>query len=93
MGLLPIGIGIKKLLDHENEKEKIEEAKEKLEKRKHWQFLTVAAITIANWGDNIGIYVPIFASSTFGEITAIIIAFMVMLALWCGFAYYILSTI
>jgi cadmium resistance protein CadD (predicted permease) len=34
-GLLPIGIGIKKLLDHENEEEEIEEAKEKLEKRKH----------------------------------------------------------
>jgi cadmium resistance protein CadD (predicted permease) len=91
MGLLPIGIGIKKLLDHENEEEEIEEAKEKLEKRKHWRFLTVAAITIANGGDNIGIYVPIFAASTFGEITAIVIVFMVMVALWCGFAYYLVN--
>ncbi|MEP0824000.1 MAG: cadmium resistance transporter [Nitrososphaera sp.] len=91
MGLLPIGIGIKKLLEKENEEEEIEEAKERLEKRQRWKFLTVAAITIANGGDNIGIYVPIFATSTFSDIAGIVIVFMVMVALWCGFAYYLVN--
>ncbi|MEM3160143.1 MAG: cadmium resistance transporter [Nitrososphaera sp.] len=91
MGLLPIGIGIKKLLDREDEEEEIEEAKERLERRKRWRFLTVAAITIANGGDNIGIYVPIFATTTLGETASIIVVFMVMVALWCGFAYYLVN--
>jgi cadmium resistance transport/sequestration family protein len=88
MGLLPIGIGVKKLLE-KSDGEGIEEAKEKLNQRQHWKFLTVAAITISDGGDNIGIYVPLFASSTFGEIIVIIMVFMVMVALWCGFAYYL----
>ena len=43
----------------------------------------VALVTIANGGDNIGAYVPVFATRTPVEIVAIVLVFLVMTALWC----------
>jgi cadmium resistance transport/sequestration family protein len=50
------------------------------------QTYQVAAITIVNGGDNIGIYVPLFASSSFPQLIAILLIFLGMVAVWCGLA-------
>ncbi len=47
----------------------------------------VAAVTLANGGDNVGIYVPLFAHSTLAELTIILSAFLVMIGIWCIIAY------
>jgi cadmium resistance transport/sequestration family protein len=47
----------------------------------------VASITIANGGDNIGIYVPFFATSNSTQILVIIIVFAVLVAVWCYAGY------
>jgi cadmium resistance protein CadD (predicted permease) len=44
--------------------------------------LEVAGVTIANGGDNLGVYVPLF-SSTPTMILPSVIAFTVMTGLWC----------
>jgi cadmium resistance protein CadD (predicted permease) len=78
MGLVPITIGIKELLQIRNNKDRIgeEEEEEEVSKKKLLQeqevkigiryhqlsFLAVAAVIISNGGDNIGIYTPLFAS-------------------------------
>ncbi|USK33136.1 cadmium resistance transporter [Bacillus sp. F19] len=47
----------------------------------------VASITVANGGDNIGIYVPFFATSSSTQILIIIIVFAVLVAVWCYAGY------
>lgn len=43
----------------------------------------VAAVTIANGGDNVGIYIPLFSRmNLFGIFTTVII-FTILIALWC----------
>ncbi len=85
LGLVPISLGIwaafKKEEDEEDEEE---EVREKLEARKSaLLFWTVTLITIASGGDNIGIYIPYFASMPAGEITAALAVFALATALLC----------
>ena len=56
----------------------------------HLSFLTVAAVTISNGGDNIGIYTPLFASyNTSLEVITLVSVFMAMTAVWCAIGYYL----
>jgi cadmium resistance protein CadD (predicted permease) len=43
----------------------------------------VAAVTFANGGDNIGVYVPVFSSITAGAVTVYVVVFLALVALWC----------
>ena len=45
--------------------------------------LTVAAVTFANGGDNIGVYIPVFAVAGPSGMPAYVIAFLVGVGLWC----------
>jgi cadmium resistance protein CadD (predicted permease) len=44
---------------------------------------TVAAITFSNGGDNIGVYVPVFATVGAATTTIYVAVFMLMVAVWC----------
>jgi len=50
------------------------------------QVLMVAAVTIANGGDNLSVYIPLFASNPAG-VPVFVIVFAVMTALWCAAAH------
>ena len=43
----------------------------------------VFIVTFANGGDNIGIYIPLFASMSLVDILVTVIIFMLLVALWC----------
>ncbi|WP_446042148.1 cadmium resistance transporter [Streptomyces sp. SID1121] len=45
--------------------------------------LEVAAVTFANGGDNIGVYVPVFATSGIGGMSVYAAVFLVLVAVWC----------
>jgi cadmium resistance protein CadD (predicted permease) len=45
--------------------------------------LHVAAVTFANGGDNIGVYVPVFAVAGIGSMIAYVAVFLVGVAIWC----------
>jgi cadmium resistance protein CadD (predicted permease) len=94
LGLLPIAWGVWLLvqlwrkrghphLDHEGDLATENEFATKL----HSQVLGVAAITIANGGDNLSVYIPLFAKDV-SAITLYIGVFTVLTAAWCwlGFA-------
>ena len=49
------------------------------------QVLAVAAVTVANGGDNLGVYIPLFAAEPYA-IPAFALIFGVMTALWCALA-------
>jgi cadmium resistance protein CadD (predicted permease) len=52
-------------------------------RRASGQVLAVSAVTIANGGDNIGIYTPVFAVRAADEVALFGVVFAVMTALWC----------
>lgn len=52
------------------------------------QIYKVAAITFANGGDNISIYVSLFASSNFQQLFITLIVFYILIAVWCYLGYF-----
>jgi cadmium resistance protein CadD (predicted permease) len=79
--LIPIAIGVRKLIALKGEQA------EKIGVRRVESSLTVAAITFANGGDNVAIYTPLFASSTWAALILTLITFSVMIGLWCVAGY------
>ncbi|QRE77020.1 cadmium resistance transporter [Methylobacterium aquaticum] len=51
--------------------------------------LAVAAVTVANGGDNIGIYTPVFATASGPRLLLIVAVFAAMVALWLGLAHWL----
>ena len=47
----------------------------------------MAIVTMANGGDNIGVYTPSFAIRSASEIAVIALIFVVITALWCFLAH------
>lgn len=84
LGLIPLILGIRVAISRGKEEEEEGEEKEiveKLESRKSTQlFWTIALITIASGGDNLGIYIPYFATLSAGEIATALIIFAISTA-------------
>lgn len=92
LGILPIAIGLNRLFIPETEEEEVSENQP--EKSSSWfsnllspQVYSVAAVTFANGGDNVGIYVPLFAASTWESLLVILGVFFSMVGVWCYTAY------
>jgi len=97
MGIIPIIIGIKKLIDYYKNKKEPEDTNSKkynklTKTNPELSFLSVAAVTFSNGADNIGIYTPLFASNnTIGQIVILVVIFIIMTAVWCSIGYYLVN--
>jgi cadmium resistance protein CadD (predicted permease) len=93
MGLVPISIGIIRLIHMRKHDNLIsEQTTERVSKWHHLSMVSVATVTFSNGGDNIGIYTPLFAKyNSAGEIVFISLIFMIMTGIWCIVAYYLMS--
>jgi cadmium resistance protein CadD (predicted permease) len=49
----------------------------------------VATVTFANGGDNIGVYVPVFAVAGIGSMIGYVAVFLVGVAVWCAAGWYV----
>lgn len=99
LGLVPIAIGISHLVKRENDENEVQavsgefkcqsnsSAVSKLANLFNAQTLNVAAVTVANGGDNIGIYLPLFASSDLPSLAVILAVFFLLVGVWCYAAY------
>lgn len=100
LGILPIIIGLKQLLSPEEETTEIQTVTSDFKQSPHRNPIIsfilsllhpntykVAAVTIANGGDNISIYIPLFAGHSFASLGVILSVFFVMVAVWCFIAY------
>lgn len=90
LGLVPILLGASRLLNQEDDND--EENLFLAERKPFAGFLSpqtygVAAITFANGGDNIGIYMPLFASSSWENLIIILSEFFILVGVWCYTAY------
>lgn len=85
LGILPILIGLKKLW--ELKRGEVDEAH--IERGASHAVFTVAAVTFANGGDNLGIYTPLFASFSLFELLVTLAVFFISVALWCALGYFL----
>jgi cadmium resistance transport/sequestration family protein len=87
LGFVPIAIGISNLVNNQEDEPEIQTVSDTAVKNLLViiapQTYKVAAVTFANGGDNIGIYVPLFASSNLAELTVICLTFLVLIGVWC----------
>ncbi|MFG3420803.1 cadmium resistance transporter [Micromonospora sp. NPDC049460] len=74
LGLLPIALGVRALLDRE-----ADEAPAVV-----GSTLGVAGVTIANGADNIAVYVPVFRALGPADSAVFLLVFVVLVALWCA---------
>jgi cadmium resistance protein CadD (predicted permease) len=92
LGIAPIVIGGKKLLDLYRSRDRTEESLEfHPVSRAYMRTTAVALVTIANGGDNIGVYTPTFAIRSGHEVAMRALVFAVMTALWCFIAHSIVN--
>jgi cadmium resistance protein CadD (predicted permease) len=97
LGIVPMAIGIRRLVQILRQRAvKVATTavptKPAVINRSYLYFLAVAAITFSNGGDNIGIYTPLFAQyNSIIQVTTLILVFLVMTAVWCAAAYYLVN--
>ncbi|MBD2071976.1 cadmium resistance transporter [Leptolyngbya sp. FACHB-671] len=92
LGIVPIVIGLSRLINPVQDEDEEAEAPQSPERSWYSSLLSpqaygVAAVTFANGGDNIGIYVPLFASSNGLTLSVILAVFFVLVGVWCFAAY------
>jgi cadmium resistance protein CadD (predicted permease) len=101
LGFLPIAIGLSQLLKREDDGDVIHTVSSSLKtpqarrtpQKPFWatlkdpQTYRVSMVTIANGGNNIGIYVPLFATSTLPSLSVIVSICYATIGLWCFLSY------
>ncbi|HGL0240157.1 CadD family cadmium resistance transporter [Streptococcus pneumoniae] len=84
LGLIPIYLGIRFAIVGEDAEEEEEEIIERLEQSKANQlFWTVTLLTIASGGDNLGIYIPYFASLDWSQTLVVLLVFVIGIIIFC----------
>jgi cadmium resistance transport/sequestration family protein len=93
LGILPILMGLKHLLQKDDAVAVQNISLAAAPPLTGWKRLLnpkiykVALVTLANGGDNIGIYVPLFAGRNLPELSVILGIFLAMIAVWCAIAH------
>ncbi|HGQ3651980.1 CadD family cadmium resistance transporter [Streptococcus pneumoniae] len=84
LGLILIYLGIRFAIVGEDAEEEEEEIIERLEQSKANQlFWTVTLLTIASGGDNLGIYIPYFASLDWSQTLVALLVFVIGIIIFC----------
>ncbi|MDG7235482.1 Cad superfamily protein [Streptococcus pneumoniae] len=84
LGLIPIYLGIRFAIVGEDAEEEEEEIIERLEQSKANQlFWAVTLLTIASGGDNLGIYIPYFASLDWSQTLVALLVFVIGIIIFC----------
>src|SRR5258708_14128897 len=89
LGLFPIYLALRqiiRLIRGENDDERLEREEKSISTT---GILSVATVTIANGGDNIGTYVPLFATLTTFDKSIMIALFLIMTFTWLITAKYL----
>lgn len=99
LGVVPLLLGFSALLalrtntiggDVGSEQHRIQDQEHDAERGLRSQALAVASVTVANGGDNIGVYVPLFATAP-DAIATYVLTFAVMTGAWCALGYLLVN--
>ena len=103
LGLVPLLLGLNALrglrgditgavvAEAGEENSRILDREQRVERRLHSQMLAVAGVTIANGGDNLGVYIPLFANA-FDRIALYATVFAVMTGAWCLLGHWLVHS-
>jgi cadmium resistance protein CadD (predicted permease) len=86
LGLLPLALGLRaawKAWKERHESERDDEDESSGNESGPGVF-AVAGVTFANGGDNIGVYVPVFATAAVAGMVVYCVVFLVLVAVWCA---------
>lgn len=75
LGILPLALGVKELVSSRP-------AQSANQPERKYGLLSVAAITLSNGSDNIGVYVPFFVAGQ-RNLWVIVVVYFLLIALWC----------
>ena len=90
LGIIPIIIGVKDLIEFQKTgappDKQYNTSKKKINGR---GIFPVAAITMANGGDNLGVYIPLFASMDPLTILIMVSTFLIFVFIWCLLGFWL----
>jgi cadmium resistance protein CadD (predicted permease) len=78
LGLVPILLGLWGLWTVRRRQDGTDEAP------RAGTWWAIAGVTVANGGDNLGVYVPAFAGRSGAELIGLTAVFLVLVGVWCG---------
>ncbi len=92
LGIFPIIIGLKNLIELRKPTESDDSSDKKEIKCFRSRFinssiLSVAIVSFVNGGDNIGVYAPLFATLNIYQLYFVIFIFLIMVGVWCFISY------
>jgi len=96
LGLAPLAIGLRGLYElsqsrsagDSDAEERLRAAEARAQRGTHAQWMTVALVTVANGGDNLGVYIPVFSREP-ARVPLYAAVFAVMTAIWCAAGYWL----
>jgi cadmium resistance protein CadD (predicted permease) len=92
LGIFPILVGIRKLLELRHDRAEDGSVKNlDVTTGGYGKIANVALVTMANGGDNIGVYIPAFAVHSGSQVAIIASVFVAMTALLCMLAHWMVS--
>lgn len=102
LGLLPISLGVSQIIDNLGEGTEADASNAPPPSSMPlWlqrlglpcgQAVAVAGVTVANGGDNIGLYLPLFARCNGPQLAVTLAVFALMVGLWCAIAWRLLQS-
>jgi cadmium resistance protein CadD (predicted permease) len=84
LGLFPIALGLRAAWRAWTQRQRADGDEPATVKGVGPKPLEVATVTFANGGDNIGVYVPVFATAGAGGMTVYAVVFLILVGVWCA---------
>jgi cadmium resistance protein CadD (predicted permease) len=88
LGLVPIAMGLKSAWELLSD-DPSEPGTNRTPPARRTNIAAVVAVTVANGGDNVSVYIPLFAMRSAPDIALMGVVFAVMTALWLSLAYWL----
>jgi cadmium resistance protein CadD (predicted permease) len=89
LGLVPITMGLKSARELWFSSEPSEQVSDRRSPEGRANIAAVIAMTVANGGDNVSVYIPLFAMRSGAQVAVMGVVFGIMTALWLSLAYWL----
>lgn len=89
IGVFPLGLGLIRLFSGNGATPPCDTAASPGGKLTPSNILSVTLLTLSNGGDNLSVYIPVFAAHALPAVLAMACIFLLLTGVWCVLAYYL----